>query len=314
MQWFKHDTNSTMDFKIKKLLIRYGAVGYAIYFHCLELIASSIGENNITFELEHDAEIIADDLRITGTTEKSGREMVEEIMRYMIDLNLFEESNGHIFCFKLLRRLDSSMTSNPRVRNMIAEAKKKQIEIESHDEVMTGSCCSHDDVMTGSCCSHDEVMLDKIRIEEIRRDKNRLDEINSADKSAAEETTEKKKKTNPYKDIFTIYEKNFVTLYEQGRVSNDKPEVNYSQCGKLIKNLISKGWTESHVIQAIDKALMDKWIVDNGYSLATILSSNQFNKLINSRGGTSEKYNPHNEVHTDEEYRRGADDPDTIPY
>ena len=47
MQWFKHDTNATMDFKIKKLIIKYGAVGYAIYFHCLELIADSISDNNI---------------------------------------------------------------------------------------------------------------------------------------------------------------------------------------------------------------------------------------------------------------------------
>ena len=109
MQWFKHDSNSTMDFKIKKLIIRYGAVGYAIYFHCLELIASEISDSNITFQLEHDAEIIADDLRIQGSADRSGREVVEEIMRYMIDLKLFEESNGRIFCFKMLKRLDTSM-------------------------------------------------------------------------------------------------------------------------------------------------------------------------------------------------------------
>jgi len=56
MRWFKHDTDASSDAKIKKLLIRHGAVGYAIYFHCLELIASDICETNITFELEHDSE------------------------------------------------------------------------------------------------------------------------------------------------------------------------------------------------------------------------------------------------------------------
>lgn len=126
MQWFKHDTNSTMDFKIKKLIIKYGAIGYAIYFHCLELIASEISDNNITFELEHDSEIIADDLRISGTPEKSGKELVEEIMRFMITLNLFEENNGHIFCFKLLKRLDTSMTSSTKLRALITKAKNQE--------------------------------------------------------------------------------------------------------------------------------------------------------------------------------------------
>lgn len=166
MQWFKHDTNSTMDFKIKKLLIRYGAVGYAIYFHCLELIAESISENNITFELEHDSEIIADDLRIIGTADKSGKELVEEIMRYMIELNLFEESNGHIFCFKLLKRLDSSMTSNSRLRSLIAKAKESSAILENHDGVMMESCCRHDGVM-----------LEEKRLEETRQEEMRRDEI-----------------------------------------------------------------------------------------------------------------------------------------
>lgn len=172
MQWFKHDTNSTMDFKIKKLLIRYGGVGYAIYFHCLELIAESISEDNITFELEHDSEIIADDLRITGTADKSGKELVEEIMRYMIELNLFEESNGHIFCFKLLKRLDSSMTSNSRLRTLIAKAKESKPILENHDTVMMESCCRHDTVMM----NHDSVMQDKTRLEETRREENTQEE------------------------------------------------------------------------------------------------------------------------------------------
>lgn len=155
MQWFKHDTNATMDFKIKKLLIRYGAIGYAVYFHCLELIADTVDVNNITFELEHDSEIIADDLRIKGTSEKSGRELVEEIMRYMVELNLFQEDNGHIFCFKMLKRIDTSMTSNAKFREVINEAKK------NHDAVMITS---------------DSVMQDKIRQEEKRKEKKRLEE------------------------------------------------------------------------------------------------------------------------------------------
>lgn len=152
MQWFKHDTDATQDAKLKKLLIRHGATGYAIYFHCLELIASDISNSNLTFELEHDSEIIADNLKIRGTAEKSGIDIVEEIMRYIIDLDLFSESDGHIFCFKLLKRLDTSMTSNDRFRDMISDAKDK-----NHDSVMTQSC--------------------KKRREEKREEENRIDKI-----------------------------------------------------------------------------------------------------------------------------------------
>ena len=89
MEWFKHDSSASSDAKVKKLLLRYGTEGYAIYFHCLELICGDVNKNNITFELEHDSEIIADNLKIKGTAEKGGIEIVEEIMRYIVDLGLF---------------------------------------------------------------------------------------------------------------------------------------------------------------------------------------------------------------------------------
>ena len=141
MQWFKHDTTATSDAKIRKLIIRYGAVGYAIYFHCLELIACDTSEANLTFELEHDSEIIADNLKIKGTANQSAIEVVEEIMRFCIDLNLFDEKDSRVFCFKLLKRLDTSMTSNPKMRQMIQSAKQ------NHDAVMIGSCSGHDTIM-----------------------------------------------------------------------------------------------------------------------------------------------------------------------
>jgi hypothetical protein len=171
MQWFKHDTGATQDAKIRKLILRYGVTGYGIYFHCLELIAGSISESNITFELEHDSEIIADDLKITGDANKSGVQIVEEVMKYIVSLGLFEESNGHIFCFKLLKRLDVSMTSNAKFRKLITYAKKEKDKIEIGDDVEESEN-SHDTVMIESCYSHDTIMQDKNRIDKNRIDKN----------------------------------------------------------------------------------------------------------------------------------------------
>lgn len=161
MKWFKHDSDASNDAKIKKLLIRHGAVGYAVYFHCLELIAGNVNNDNITFELEHDSEIIADNLRIRGSNDNSGMQIVEKIMRYIVELNLFENHDGRITCFKMIKRLDSSMTSNAAFRKLILDAKENHDSIkESHD--YKGE--SHDGVMI----KEQRVMQEKNRIEERR--------------------------------------------------------------------------------------------------------------------------------------------------
>lgn len=165
MKWFKHDSNASSDAKIKKLLIRHGAVGYAVYFHCLELIAGNVSNDNITFELEHDSEIIADNLRIRGTNDKSGVEIVEEIMRYIIDLELFENNSERITCFKMIKRLDSSMTSNPTFRKLIAKAKYNHDLLKDNHDFNNEN---HDGIMM----NHDSVMLEQNRIEKNRKEEN----------------------------------------------------------------------------------------------------------------------------------------------
>jgi hypothetical protein len=99
MKWFKHDSDSSNDAKLKKLRLKYGAQGYGIYWYCLELIARNVEKHNLTFELEHDAELIADDFKLSS-------DLVQHIMTYMVELGLFEESNGMITCLKMASRTD----------------------------------------------------------------------------------------------------------------------------------------------------------------------------------------------------------------
>ena len=143
MKWIKHDSTANQDAKLKRLRMKYGLEGYGLYWYCLELIAAEVDQNKLTFELEHDAEIISFDTGIHY-------ERVQEMMTYMVKLKLFEQNNGAITCMKLAKRLDKSMTSNPVMRKMIEEIRK------NHDSVMTLS---------------DEVMQDKTRLDEIRVDK-----------------------------------------------------------------------------------------------------------------------------------------------
>lgn len=157
MKWFKHDSDSNQDAKLRKLRIKHGMRGYGLYWYCLELIAHNVDEHNLTFELEHDAEILAHDTGIDSS-------VIEEMMRYMVNLGLFEAAEGRISCLKMLKRIDTSMTSNEKMRKLITEAKTAV----SNGFMQARMPASHDPIMIESCLSHDPVMQDKNRTDKKR--------------------------------------------------------------------------------------------------------------------------------------------------
>jgi len=79
--------------------MKYGMEGYGLYWYCLELVAKSVEKHNLTFELEHDAELIAADTKIHY-------ERVEEMMTDFVKWRLFESSGGSITCLKMATRTD----------------------------------------------------------------------------------------------------------------------------------------------------------------------------------------------------------------
>ena len=99
MRWFKHDSDAAIDAKVEKLIVKYKLEGYGLYFYCLELIARNVEKHNLTFELEHDSELIAHRVGIHP-------ERIQEMMAYMVNLKLFESSNGIITCLKMATRTD----------------------------------------------------------------------------------------------------------------------------------------------------------------------------------------------------------------
>lgn len=111
MKWFQHEAAANRDPKIEKLLMRYGADGYALYFFCLELIAAPIDSKHINFELEHDAEYLSHRLHIDTRR-------VEEIMRFLLEQELFEvdEITRRITCLQLALRLENSIIKNPELK------------------------------------------------------------------------------------------------------------------------------------------------------------------------------------------------------
>ena len=99
MKWFKHDSNASMDAKLKKLKVKHGMEGYGLYWYCLELVAQNVEKHNLTFELEHDSELISHDTSIHY-------ERVQEMMGDMVSWGLFENTDGFVTCLKMATRTD----------------------------------------------------------------------------------------------------------------------------------------------------------------------------------------------------------------
>lgn len=155
MEWFKHDSNANLDEKLQEVLLDYGLEGYGLYWYCIELIVGKVSADNITFELKHDARVIA---RNTGSTVQK----VEEMMKRFVDVGLFENQDGAITCMKVAKRLMTSATSNPKMRGLIHDIKANHATLPD---------TSLDDMkQPSSCRRHDGVMQDKNRIDKIRKD------------------------------------------------------------------------------------------------------------------------------------------------
>ena len=114
MKWFKHDGNALHDPKIEKLIMKYGIEGYGLYFACVEIIAGNLSTDNINFELEHDAEILAYKFKIDTLK-------VNEMMKYMVNIGLFQynDVSGRVACYKLANRLDNTLSQNVEFKKMI---------------------------------------------------------------------------------------------------------------------------------------------------------------------------------------------------
>jgi hypothetical protein len=183
MKWFKHFTNASTNNKLSKLRMRYGADGYAIYWYCLELIAGNLGESDeINFDLKHDAEVIGFNLKVDQIR-------VEEIMNYMVSVDLFNESDGVISCIKLAKYLDKKNTRNAYIHEIIDKTK----ELERIEGVADKS--GHVADKSGQNATN-PARLDKNRL-----DKNRKDIKEKNIKKENQKKTEKPETVEPHQRI-----------------------------------------------------------------------------------------------------------------
>ena len=99
--------------------------------------------------------------------------------------------------------------------------------------------------------------------------------------------------------ILEYYQQEYKKLFEKGKVETEKPIIFYNIIGKTIKNLL-KTLTKEQIIKCIQRASLDDWIIEQGFSLNVILSQGQINKLLNAK-------------HSKKEYQSAIQRVDAVP-
>ncbi|MEY2702799.1 MAG: hypothetical protein RLY43_1437 [Bacteroidota bacterium] len=113
MKWFKHDSNALTDAKIEKLIAKHSILGYGIYFAIVEIIAQRLESNNPKLEMEHDTELLSFKFH-------TAEEKINEVINTLINLNLLQKTENGIACYKLINRLDNTLSQNIEIRKLLA--------------------------------------------------------------------------------------------------------------------------------------------------------------------------------------------------
>jgi len=124
MKWFKHDCNARGDGKVEKLLIRYGVKGYGLYFYIIELIAYKLSSEDLSLELDHDCETVANRLKLKVAE-------VVEMIDWMLNIGLLQRNpdTQNIMCLGLIKRLDNSTSQSADIRRMINSEDFKKLKV-----------------------------------------------------------------------------------------------------------------------------------------------------------------------------------------
>ena len=103
----------------------------------MRISAEKLSAENMSFELEHDAELLAHKFKIDS-------KRTEEIMKCCVALNLFQysEESNKIFCQALSRRVDNTTAQNPQFKTLIEGMKTQKLETNLSNLKLLQETCS----------------------------------------------------------------------------------------------------------------------------------------------------------------------------
>lgn len=97
------------------------------------------------------------------------------------------------------------------------------------------------------------------------------------------ENLKDKEPANDMERVAQHYLLNYEQLHQRGKVNTPEPCITWGSIMARLKYLLSNGQTVESLNMALDRAMSDDWIVQNGYIFCTILSANVLTKLINAK-------------------------------
>lgn len=109
-------------------------------------------------------------------------------------------------------------------------------------------------------------------------------EINPAKEKKKKIPLLEREPVNDIERVEKIYLENYRQLFNSGIVKNEKPIVNWTASRKLTKDCLQKYGLET-IEEAVKKSIDNKFVVNKGYALTTILSAGVLAQLINSTSG-----------------------------
>jgi hypothetical protein len=163
--------------------------------------------------------------------------------------------------------------------------RRRSGEIPSFENIKEEICRQYVGNMSETC------HIKKRRKEKIKEEKKRKD-IPATPDSSASSSSKKSGKTkklplrerepvNDMERVEKIYLQNWDSLYARKLVKGIEPVVNWNKARALLKNLFEK-LEPNTIIQGLNNAMADEWVVKNGYTLPVILSAAVLNRLINA--------------------------------
>jgi len=273
LPYFSHDNNARNHPKMKALIAEFGYEGYGRFWVLNERIAETTGAC-IDISRKVNKLDLAKELGFDGAG-------LDGFLKFLSDpeIDLINFDNGKITTDRINELY--SKTINKR---------KKQRKSDNAEIVNDFAKINSDNA---------EIVND-LHTEEKRREERRIDKnINSSgcagyDKPIFEKQIKTKKPPlrerepeNDHERVEKAYFQNWDKLYAKKFVETEQPIITntgWIQIRSMLKGLFSKNITPDLIINALNKAMNDEWVLSRkGYSLSAMLTSDILNGLINGK-------------------------------
>jgi len=276
LPYFSHDNNAGMHPKMVALIAEYGTSGYGMFWLLNETIARSEGAY-IDISKKINKANLATLLRIELNK-------LDEFLAYLSDpeIDLINIQDNKITTDRI-----NDLHKEVMEKREAARAKKQQKKEKQESSDGKGDFSGGKQESSAEPNNKEE----EIKEEERKEKKNKRNSCGKPPKSRGNKKPKKSRLRDrePENDMELVekaYWANWDLLYSNQMVTTQDPVVRWEQTRSLIKGHFEKKITPMQLVDVINSAMKDKWIMQKGYSLENILTCSYVNSVINKMQST----------------------------